>query len=336
MLSRVAESLLWMSRYVERAENMARIIDVNFRLMLDAGVSGNHTAAWEPLVDLAPQTRMQFDEIYPEITPDTVMQFMTFDARNPNSIATALRNARKNAQGIRESISREMWEQINSMYLQLTGSGAFASWEADPYEFYRQVQFGSLQFQGTTDATMTRDDGWHFIQLGKCLERADSVTRILDIKYRLLVSPMGGDSVDAVQWIAVLKSCSAYEAFRRSQDSARIESRGVARFLLLNSAFPRSVMFCIDEAWNALKEIAGNQSRRSDSAADRSLGLLRAQLEFANIDDVLADMHGFLDGVQQQINRVGDNVHRLYLYGQLRPAFSNLAAQAAQAAVDQQ
>jgi uncharacterized alpha-E superfamily protein len=278
---------------------------------------------------------MQFDEIYPVLTPDAVLRFMTFDSRNPNSIISALLHARENARGIRETISSEMWEQINSLYLQLTGSGAQASWEANPHGFYRQVEFGSLQFQGTTDATMTRDDGWHFIQLGKCLERADSVTRILDIKYRLLATPLGEDSVDAIQWIAVLKSCSAYEAFRRSHNSARIESRGVARFLLLDPAFPRSVMFCIDEAWKALKSIAGDQSRRADNAADRSLGLLRAQLEFAIIEDVLTDMHGFLDGVQVQINRVGDHVHRLYLYGQLRPAFSNLAAQAAQAAVEQ-
>jgi uncharacterized alpha-E superfamily protein len=343
MLSRVAECMLWMSRHVERAENMARIIDVNFRLMLDAGMLGNAAAAWEPLVDLAPQTRTLFDTHYPAresarkkiSTADAVLGFMTFDERNPNSIISALRNARENARAIRESISSEMWEQINSLYLRLTGPEARTAWAANPHGFYRQVEFGSQQFQGTTDSTMTRDDGWRFIQLGKCLERADSATRLLDIKYRLLVSPLGEDSIDAVQWIAVLKSCSAYEAYRRRQRSARIESRGVAEFLLLDPVFPRSVMFCIEAAWDALKAIAGEQSRRNDSAADRCLGLLRAQLEYANIDDVLLDMHGYLDGVQQQINQVGDYIHQLYLYGQLRPSFSNLAAQAAQIITDQ-
>jgi len=334
MLSRVAENMLWMSRYVERAENTARIIDVNFRLMLDAGVSGNHSAAWDPLIDLAPQTRVLFDSIYPLVTPDTVLRFMTFETRNPNSIVSAIQYARENAKAIRNSISSEMWEQINSLYLTLAGPAAQAAWEANPHGFYRQVEFGSQQFQGTTDATMTRDDGWHFIRLGKCLERADNATRILDIKYRLLVPSMGEESVDAVQWIALLKSCSAYEAYRRRQHNAQIGSRGVAGFLLFDSVFPRSVLFCIDEAWSALKAI-GDRPRGADNPAERALGLLRAQLEFAELNDVLAEMHGFLDSLQQQINRVGDAIHQVYLYAQLRPALATAAARAAQLAAQQ-
>jgi uncharacterized alpha-E superfamily protein len=276
-----------------------------------------------------------FGSIYPVLTPDAVLRFMTFDTRNPNSIMSAISYARENARGVRDSITSEMWEQLNSLYLQLTGPGAQTSWESNPHSFYRQVEVGSQNFQGTTDGTMTRDEGWHFIQLGKSLERADNVTRILDIKYGLLVTPLGEVSADAIQWIAVLKSCSAYEAYRRRQNSARIESRGVARFLLLDPQFPRSVMFGVEAAWTALRAIGREVPGRGDNIAERTLGLLRAKLEFADIDEILADMHGFLDGLQQQINRVGEQVSRMYLYAQLRPAFSTAAARVAQAAADQ-
>jgi uncharacterized alpha-E superfamily protein len=336
MLSRVAEYILWMSRYVERAENTARIIDVNFRQMLDTGAAGDHSAAWEPLVSLVPQTLTLFDSLYPAVTADAVLRFMTFDLQNPNSIRSAIGFARENARSIRDGISSEMWEQINTLYLKVTGAGAEATWAANPHSFYRQVQYGSQQFQGTTDATMTHDDGWHFIQLGKSLERADSATRILDTKYRLLVESPSVDEAEAVEWMAVLKSCSAYEAYRRRQHLARIEHRGVARFLLLDPLFPRSVLFCVNEAWRALKTIGGSDTAYYNNGAERSLGLLRAQLEFADIDDVLPDLHGYLDGIQRQLNRVGDELRRVYLSAQLSPTFSSASTRAAQAMAEQQ
>jgi uncharacterized alpha-E superfamily protein len=261
---------------------------------------------------------------------------MTFDLQNPNSIRSTIGFARENARSIRDGISSEMWEQINTLYLQVTGPGAEAAWAANPHSFYRQVQYGSQQFQGTTDATMTRDDGWHFIQLGKFLERADNATRILDTKYRLLVESPSLDGDDAVEWMAVLKSCSAYEAYRRRQQHARIEHRGVAQFLLLDPLFPRSVLFCLNETWQALRTIGGWGAQHYANGAERSLGLLRAQLEFAAIDEVLPDLHGYLDGIQRQINHVGDELQRVYLYAQLGPAFSSASTRAAQAMAEQQ
>lgn len=293
MLSRVAENMLWMSRYVERAENTSRILDVNFRLLLDTGAT-DIAAAWAPLVDLVPQTRALFADRYAAVTPDAVCQFMTFDSANPNSILSAIITARENARGSRESISSEMWELLNTLYLSITGPGAPAAWAESPHAFYRQVQYGSQQFQGTTDATMTRDDGWHFIQVGKFLERADSVTRILDAKHRLLAPEAGEETADSTVLIALLRSCSAYEAYRRRQ-FARIDPLGIVRFLLLDPQFPRSVRFCIDETWAALKAIGGPTPSTHTNAAERALGMLRAQLEFADIDEVLADLHGYLD-----------------------------------------
>ena len=336
MLSRVAEHVLWMSRYVERAENTARIIDVNFRLLLDTGVGGDHAAAWEPLVGLMPETRALFDSLYPALTASSVCHFLTFERENPNSILSALACARENARGVRESISSEMWEQLNTLYLTFMDEEAQAAWARSPHQFYRQVQFGSYQFQGTTDATLSHDEGWHFIQVGKYLERADNVTRILDIKYRLLAPEVGAETTDAVQWMAMLKSCSAFEAYRRLEDAARMEYRGVAQFLLLDPLFPRSILSCVNQGWTALKAIGGFSSRKAGNGAERAMGLLRAQLEFADIDEVLLDMHAYLDGLQRHFNRVGDELQRVYLHTRIRPTFSTTEAGAAQVLTAQQ
>jgi len=335
MLSRVAENILWMSRYVERAENTARILDVNFRLLLDVGDGGDLAAAWEPLVSLVPQTRVLFDSLYADLTPETVCRFMTFERENPDSIVNAVAAARENARSIRESISSEMWETLNGLYLQVTGPGAEAAWSANPHTFYRQVQYGSQQFQGTTDATMLHDEGWHFLQVGKFLERADSATRILDSKYRLLLGQTDRP-VDTVQWIAVLRSCSAYEGFRRRQEVAHIAPRDVAHFLLLDPFFPRSVLFCINEAWTALRGIGTGQSQHDARPVERSLGLLQAQLRYADIDDVLCHLHEYLDEMQIRFNRVGAELHDICLHGLVRPVFNTAAGRAAQAMGEQQ
>lgn len=335
MLSRVAESILWMSRYVERAENTARIIDVNSRQLLDSG-AGDHTAAWEPLVSLVPETRALFDSLYPELTPSSVSRFLTFEPANPNSILNTIVAARENARGIRESISSEMWEQMNTLYLWITEGDAQAGWLASPHSFFRRVQYGSQQFQGTTDATMLRDEGWLFMQVGKYLERADSATRILDTKYGLFAGEPSGDPFDAMPWIALLKSCSAYEAFRRRQLGAELSPRDVAHFLLLEPDFPRSVLFCINESWAALRAIGGARGEQPATRVERVLGLLHAQLTYADIDDVLGMLHTYLDQIQRHLNRVGDELQRAYLHAVPRPVFSAASGRVAQAMAEQQ
>ena len=333
MLSRVAENLYWMSRYIERAENTARIIDVNFRLLLDTGTGADQTAAWEPLVSLAPQSQALFHAHYDAVTPDAVCRFMTFDDQNPNSILSAITYARENARSSRESISSEMWELLNTLYLSITGATALTTWAKSPHAFYRQVQYGSLQFQGTTDATMTHDDGWRFIQVGKFLERADCATRMLDSKQTMLTEVSAGVAPDAAQWIALLRSCSAYEAYRRHQPTARIDPEQIVEFLLLGPYFPRSVMFCVDETWAALREIG---SQGFGAAVERTLGLLRAQMEFADIAEALADLHLYLDRLQRRFNQIGEELQSVYFHTQLRPAFSTAESRAAQALAAQQ
>jgi uncharacterized alpha-E superfamily protein len=333
MLSRVAECMLWMARYVERAENTARILDVSFRLLLDAGVDTVQDA-WAPLVNLVPQTWERFSARYPAVTQDAVCHFLTFDDENPNSIRNAIGAARENARSCRESISSEMWEVLNTLYLAVAAPRTDAAWAESPQAFYRQVLQGSQHLQGATDATMPRDDGWHFIQVGKFLERADSATRILDARRHLLI-PAGEQSPDTTNLIALLRSCSAYEAYRR-QPSARVDPRGVLRFLLLDPLFPRSVRFCIDATWEALRAVDRRAPRAQANSAERALGLLRAQIEFADVDEVLVDLPGALDSLQRRINRVGEQVHRVYLYSHQRTASGSSATQAAQLMAAQQ
>jgi uncharacterized alpha-E superfamily protein len=335
MLSRVAENMLWMGRYVERAENTARILDVNFRLLLDIGTAGDHREAWEPLVGLVPQTRDLFAGLYAELTPGTVSRFMTFEQDNPNSIVNSVAYARENARSIRESISSEMWEQLNALYLSVTSPSAQTAWSAHPHAFYRQVQYGSQQFQGTTDATMLHDEGWHFIQAGKFLERADNVTRLLDSKYRLLAGD-GAPSDDPLQWIAVLRSVSAYEAFRRQQHAAQIRPREIVEFLLLDYQFPRSVLFCVNAAGAAVGAIGASRHGGQVSGVERALGLLHAQLQFADLDEIVATLHAYLDVLQRHFNKVNDELQRVYFYSRARPLFSTAVARAAQAMAEQQ
>jgi uncharacterized alpha-E superfamily protein len=333
MLSRVAESLLWMGRYVERAEHTARILDVNFRLGLDTR-SEVDEGAWAALVRGTPPTWALFSRHSATVTPDAVCRFLTFNEDNPDSIVSTLAAARECARSCRESISSEMWVVLNTMYLTITGGKAESAWARSPQTFYRQVLDGSQHLQGTTDATLPRDDGWHFIQVGKFLERADCITRILEAK-RHLLAPAGEDQTDVMALVALLRSCSAYEAYLR-QPAARVNPRGIVRFLLLDPLFPRSVRFCIDATWAALRAVGHPGGSAQPNAAERALGLLRARIEFADVDELLADLPAALELVRRRINGANDHIHRVYLYSHQRLAGGSSATQAAQLMAAQQ
>jgi uncharacterized alpha-E superfamily protein len=184
MLSRVAESIYWMSRYVERAENVARVIHVNLNLMHD--FPAGSTQQWQPPVDPTGDSE-QFAKRCGESTERNVIHFLTFDADNVNSIVSCLRLARENARSVREVISSEMWEQLNEFYLRVSAKAARASGLSDPQELFASVKTSSLLFAAVTDGTMTHNEGWHFCRLGRELERADKTSRILDVKYFLLL-----------------------------------------------------------------------------------------------------------------------------------------------------
>lgn len=306
MLSRVANSIYWLTRYVERAENVARFVDVNLNLLLDS--SGGMVQQWEPLV-LTTGDLALFQERYGGAIAENVIRFLTFDSKYPNSILSCLRSARENARSIREIISSEMWEQVNDFYL-MVQAAAQADSVSHLSEFFSQVKLASHLFAGVMDATMTHNEGWHFGQIGRFLERADKTARILDVKYFILLPSVRdiGSTLDELQWIALLKSASAYEMYRK-RSQHRITPTAVAEFLILEREFPRSIQFCLLQAEQCLHQITGTPVSTWRNPVERSLGRLRSDLDYLVIEDIIhTGLHEFLDNLQRQMNDVGDKI----------------------------
>jgi len=315
MLSRVAESIYWMSRFVERAENVARFIHVNLHLMLD--LPDDDGAQWQPLVDITGDHAM-FRQRYVASTRDNVIQFLTFDRDNPNSIASCLWKARENARSVREMISSEMFEQVNRFYLMVRDAATDATVPQSPHHFFTQVKMASHLFTGITDTTLAHGEGWHFSRMGRLFERADKTSRILDVKYYLLLPRVEdvGTPLDVLQWSALLRSASAFEMYRKRHH--RIVPRCVAEFLILDRDFPRSLYHCLLIGEWSLHEITGAPPDTFSNPAERRLGRLRSELAYAQIDDVfVSGLHEYLDAFQTRLNEVDDAVFETFFA--LRP-----------------
>src|SRR5215469_10241767 len=313
MLSRVADALIWLSRYTERAENNARMMDVNLQLMLDAQLLNTRTQQhWESIIYTLEDTEL-FKKHYPEITGDAVVDFVTFQRKNPNSVYSCLALARENARTVREQISVEMWEQINRIYLFFLTGDAHRLFRNSTYEFFKWILEASQLFQGVADATMSHDEGWEFIQLGKYLERADRTSRILDIKYHVLL-PTGeqiGGNVDTIQWMAVLKSCSALEPYRKHY-RGQVAPWKVVEYLVKNTVFPRSVLFCVHSVDESLHKITGVD--RGDFnyrvEAERLSGKLLADLSYITIGEIFEfGLHQFLDKMQLRLIEINNAIY---------------------------
>ena len=260
MLSRVADSLYWMSRYIERAENNARIAGVHLQLLLDlTNPSGaGPQQQWDPIISSLEENEF-FSSLYDNPDGKAVIDFVSLQEKNPNSIHSCLTLARENARTTSEQISSEMWEQINRLYLFVKSDPAKKLARTSPYEFFKLIIAGSHLFQGITDATMTHGEGWDFIRIGKLLERADCTSRILDVKYHILL-PSGekvGGNVDTIQWMSVLRSYSALEAYRKIY-VGQVAPWKVAEFVITHADFPRSIRFSVDSLDAALHRISGS------------------------------------------------------------------------------
>jgi uncharacterized alpha-E superfamily protein len=306
MLSRVADSIYWMSRFVERAENVARFISVNLNLSLD--MPGEAGQQWWPLVVITGDHEV-FAQRIGGTTKESVVQFLTFDTDNPNSILSCLRSARENARSVREIISAEMWEHINKFYLKVRDGGTLEDVLDNPYEFYDQVNVSGQQFSGVTDGTMTHGEAWQFCQLGRMIERADKTSRILDVKYFILLpTPTDvGTPYDDIQWLALLRSASALEMYR--QRHGRISPVNVVKFLVLDKEFPRAVLHCLTRANESLHSISGTLPGSFSNLAEQRLGQLRAELAYTQAEEVIAGgLHEFIDDFQKRLNFVGDAV----------------------------
>jgi uncharacterized alpha-E superfamily protein len=305
LLSRVADSVYWMARYIERAENVARFIGVNLHLMLDLPAS--EVNQWQAIVDTTGDGAV-FAERYGKATQEKVVDFLTSDARNLNSVFSCVRAARENARSVRETISSEMWEQVNALYLLILGSKGGLSTDVLP-DFFHDVRMACSQFQGVTDSTMTHNEAWQFIGLGRTLERADKTTRLLDVKYFILLPSVKdiGTPYDDIQWAALLKSVSGFEMYR--QKHGRIFPPRLVEFLLLDNEFPRAVRYSIGRADRSLHAITGTPTDTFSCASEQRLGLLRSELDYAHVDTILAaGMHEFLDGLQVKMNKIDESL----------------------------
>ncbi|MDQ3329291.1 MAG: alpha-E domain-containing protein [Planctomycetota bacterium] len=299
-----------MSRYLERAENTARFIEVNQNLTLEAEAGGG--PQWLPLIDTAGDREL-FEELYPDPSRDDVIRFLAFEPLNPNSIHSCLARGRENARTIRENITTEMWEETNTLYHLVKHAASDRRVLRSPYQFLSRIKLASLTLIGITDATMSHGEPWHFVRLGRLLERADKTTRILDVKYYMLLprADAVGTPLDVVQWSALLKSASALEMYRKSH--GRIAPAKVAQFLLLDRLFPRSVRFSLIGAEDSLHAITGTPVGTFMNRAEQLLGRLRSELDYTHVSDVIdSGMHEFIDGLQAKLNDAGDAVHATF------------------------
>jgi uncharacterized alpha-E superfamily protein len=283
---------------------VARFVDVNQQLALDLPVGLEEQ--WKPLVAITGDYA-DFAARYERASKENVIQFLVFDTENPNSITSCLRAARENARSIREIISSEMWTEINQFYLSLLTSGPSRALESP--QFFAEVKRSSHLIEGVTNATMAHNEAWHFIVMGRSLERADKTTRILDVKYFILLPAVGdvGTPVDDLHWSAVLRSASGFEMYRKRY--GRLLPPQITKFLILDREFPRSVNYCAMQAEESLHAVTGTPLGTYRNGAERRLGQLVSELAYTDIGEAVAHgLHEFLDGLQAKLNEVGEEI----------------------------
>jgi uncharacterized alpha-E superfamily protein len=310
MLSRVADAIYWTSRYVERAENVARFIDVNLNLMLDSPVE--QRSGWDSLVQITGD-QAWFSARYGRSTPEFVTQFLTFDREYPNSILASVIKARENARTVRDIISREMWQELNEFYLMVVQAVRPGASPDELGEFYGRVKLAGILLEGITNATLSRGEAWHFSNLGRMLERADKTSRILDVKYFMLL-PAGngiGTTIDQLGWNALLNSASALQMYRQHHHVT--SPANVAGFLMLDPDFPRSIRYCVREAQESLHAITGSPIGTHKSEAERLLGQLRAKLDYAEVEGIMrGGLHEYVDELQSTLNAIGEAIRNRF------------------------
>jgi uncharacterized alpha-E superfamily protein len=317
MLSRVAENLFWMSRYLERAENVARLLDIGLYLELDAPASPGEDGSAP--VEIALAILSSGNAARPArlaVGPhrNAVLGFLTFDRSNPNSLVSTIARARENARGTQESLGVDAWSEINRLYLYLCGQRAQRRFHASASALYATVKQSCILVDGMVQNTLPRDEVYHFIRLGRHLERVCVMGQILHAKCR--TRPEGGATIDPaielVRWTGLLRSCSAYGAYLRVERD-RVDPAGVIRFLVLSADFPRAIRFCVARCRESLREIAGGDDEEYTSEAERLLGRLDSELRYGDVAEIFErGLLPFLDGIRATSVRVGDEIQRTY------------------------
>lgn len=326
MLSRVAGSVYWMSRYIERAENYSRFIDVNHQLMMD--LNDEYPNQWMPLVYTTGDQEL-FIKKYKNPSVGNVISFLTFDTDNPNSIFSCISTARENARTIRENISTTMWEVLNEFYLEVKSirldylklppddinlTTPFTSYSGKNLsDFFRLVRNNCQMFNGTTDSTINHDDVWHFAMIGRNLERADKTTRILDMKYFILLPVLQdvGSTLDLLQWISLLKSASAHEMYNRIYP--RVVPLHIAEFMIQNQQFPRSIRFCLEGIEKNVKKVSSEDSKSTPNIAQETVIKALKHIDETTMAVVFKDgFHEYIDDVQVHLNEIGNSIHERF------------------------
>lgn len=329
MLSRVADSLYWMSRYLERADHCARLIDVTMNLTLDLAPAAAGPRWYRLQACLIPApTDASGDD------PSGAARALAFGLLSHGSIATclagALENARaiiaclgaarENARHVRECISSEMWEQINRLYLDTRNANLDAIWDHQPHAFFRRVQEGAHLFQGIRNSTMCHDEGWHFTQVGQYVERASATAVLLDVQCgALLGATRQPEREQYLEWVGLLKSCTAFEAYCKVH-SAALRPETVLEFLMLANEFPHSLIFCVERLRESLQAIGAETGNR-DTQGERVAGRMLSSLRYQTMDEILASgLHGYLSEIQNYCARIQDTIHGTYVESHMAAA----------------
>ena len=308
MLSRVAESLYWMSRYIERAECIARLISANHQILIDLDLKSSEAVRenWGPLiVSLNIHGNFRKKGIAP--TVENITEYLIFDHDNPSSLCSCFKAGRENARAVREQISSEMWEHINRTYLWLWSKAARQFFQRDLYAFLDQIKESSILFDGLSNNTMLHEEGWDFFRVGKFVERADFATRVLDDKFHLV-----GKTNPLIQWGGVLRSCSAKQAYQQKH-LAEVTPILVAKFLILSDTFPRSFLYSIQQIDHSLRLISGVRQGTFSNEAEKISGRALAHLRFSVIEDYWNQgLHKTADDFQQILNDLHESISETY------------------------
>jgi uncharacterized alpha-E superfamily protein len=314
MLSRTADHLYWMARYTERAENTARMLDVNVQTALLPQSTEAAERGWRAMLSIS-ELQEPFEKKYAKLTARDVIDFMTRDPENPSSIASCLISARENARAVRGTLTTEVWETHNATWLELQSQLRNHSLRDDPSPFFEWVKYRSHQARGVTIGTMLKDEAFYFIRLGTHLERADNTARLLDVKFYSGKDAQGSERAgqeaqrDFYYWAAILRSVSAFEIYRKVYRDVITPAR-VAELLMLRGDMPRSLMSCMEEVVANLKQVSNDNS----GGTERFAGRLHAQLKFTTIDDILEEgLHDYLDRFLADVNELGNRVSQDFL-----------------------
>jgi uncharacterized alpha-E superfamily protein len=311
MLSRTADHLYWMARYTERAENTARMLDVNVQTAMMPQSAEAAEKGWRAMLGIS-ELNAAFDDKYGLLTARDVLDFMVRDPQNPSSIASCLTQARENARAVRGTLTTEVWETQNTTWLDMQSRLSGRLLERDPSQFFEWVKYRSHLSRGVTIGTMLKDEAFYFIRLGTFLERADNTARILDVKFHSATEDASEDEdieIDFYYWAAILRSVSAFEIYRKVYRDV-ISPERVAELLMLRPDMPRSLLACMEEVVANLKNIRNEVS----SDTERFAGKLHAELTFSTIDEILTGgLHDYLTQFLERIYELGNRVSRDFL-----------------------